>query len=128
MEHSNQIREFRLTNHGIDLLDVYVGAEGVLTGSARLSQETKDKAEQLSRQQEIIRKQYGLDRKREALEAQITLLRTEFDAESLEALKIISIEKRRNERFTEDKIKMAKSRKGDIDKKSSSTKNKKVAV
>ena len=53
MAHSNQIREFRLTNHGIELLDVYVGAEGVLTGSARLSQETKDDAEQLLRQQEI---------------------------------------------------------------------------
>ena len=36
MAHSNQIREFRLTNHGIELLDVYVGSEGVLTGSARL--------------------------------------------------------------------------------------------
>ena len=42
MAHSNQIREFRLTNNGIELLDVYVGADGVLTGSARLSQETKD--------------------------------------------------------------------------------------
>ena len=46
MAHSNQIREFKLTNHGIELLDVYVGPEGVLTGSARLSQETKDDAEQ----------------------------------------------------------------------------------
>jgi circadian clock protein KaiC len=43
MAHSNQIREFRLTDNGIELLDVYVGQEGVLTGSARLSQETKDR-------------------------------------------------------------------------------------
>ena len=50
MAHSNQIREFKLTNNGIELLDVYVGPEGVLTGSARLSQETKDEAEQLLRQ------------------------------------------------------------------------------
>ena len=28
MSHSNQIREFKLTDHGIELLDVYVGAEG----------------------------------------------------------------------------------------------------
>jgi circadian clock protein KaiC len=113
MAHSNQIREFRLTNHGIELLDVYVGADGVLTGSARLSQETKDDAEQLLRQQEIGSKQFGLERKREAMEAQIVVLRSEFEAEESEALKVIGIEKARNERFTQDKAKMAKSRKGD---------------
>jgi circadian clock protein KaiC len=114
MAHSNQIREFRLTDHGIELLDVYVGAEGVLTGSARLSQETKDEAEQLLRQQEIGSKQFGLERKREAMEAQIVVLRSEFEAEESEALKVIGIEKARNERFTQDKIKMGKSRRGDV--------------
>jgi circadian clock protein KaiC len=114
MAHSNQIREFRLTNRGIELLDVYVGADGVLTGSARLSQETKDDAEQLLRQQEIGSKQFGLERKREAMEAQIVVLRSEFEAEESEALKVIGIEKARNERFTQDKAKMAKSRKGDV--------------
>jgi circadian clock protein KaiC len=114
MANSNQIREFRLTNHGIELLDVYVGREGVLTGSARLSQETKDDAEQLLRQQEIGSKQFGLERKREAMEAQIVVLRSEFEAEESEALKVIGIEKARKERFTQDKAKMAKSRKGDV--------------
>ncbi|MGD1045142.1 MAG: circadian clock protein KaiC [Bacteroidota bacterium] len=114
MAHSNQIREFRLTDHGIELLDVYVGADGVLTGSARLSQETKDEAEQLLRQQEIGRKQFGLERKREAMEAQIVVLRSEFEAEESEALKVIGIEKTRNERFIEDKVKMAKSRRSDV--------------
>jgi circadian clock protein KaiC len=114
MEHSNQIREFMLTNHGIELLDVYVGPGGVLTGSARLSQETRDDAEQLQHQQEIVRKQFGLERKREAMEAQIVLLRSEFEAEESDALKVIGIEKARDERFTQDKAKMAKSRKGDV--------------
>jgi len=113
MAHSNQIREFKLTNHGIELLDVYVGSDGVLTGSARLSQETKDAAEQLLRQQEIGRKQFGLERKREAMEAQVMVLRSEFEAEESEALKVIGIEKARNERFSQDKVKMAQSRKGD---------------
>lgn len=117
MAHSNQIREFRLTNHGIELLDVYVGAAGVLTGSARLSQETNDDAEQLLRQQEIGSKQFGLERKRDAMEAQIVVLRSEFEAEESEALKAIGIEKARNERFTQDKIKMGKSRRGDVYKK-----------
>ena len=114
MAHSNQIREFRLTNQGIELLDVYVGADGVLTGSARLSQEAKDEAEQLLRQQEIGSKQFGLERKREAMEAQIVVLRSEFEAEESDALKVIGIEKARNERFTQDKVKMGMSRRGDV--------------
>jgi circadian clock protein KaiC len=128
MAHSNQIREFRLTNHGIELLDVYVGPEGVLTGSARLSQETKDDAEQLLRQQEIGSKQFGLERKREAMEAQIVVLRSEFEAEESEALKVIGIKKARNERFTQDKVKMAKSRRGDVSIKPTGTKKNKIKV
>ena len=114
MAHSNQIREFRLTNHGIEMLDVYVGADGVLTGSARLSQEAKDKAEQLLRQEEIGRNQFRLQRKREAMEAQVLVLRSEFEGEESEALKGIGIEKARIQRFTHDRAKMAKSRKGDV--------------
>jgi len=128
MAHSNQIREFRLTNHGIELLDVYVGAEGVLTGSARLSQETKDNAEQLLRQQEIGSKQFGLERKREAMEAQIVVLRSEFEAEESEALKVIGIEKARNDRFSQDKVKMAKSRRGDVFVKSTDKPKKRIRI
>jgi circadian clock protein KaiC len=128
MAHSNQIREFRLTNHGIELLDVYVGADGVLTGSARLSQETKDDAEQLLRQQEIGSKQFGLERKREAMEAQIVVLRSEFQAEESEALKVIGIEKARNERFTQDKVRMGMSRRGDVSIKTTGKSNKKINI
>ena len=115
MAHSNQIREFKLTDNGIELLDVYVGPEGVLTGSARLSQETKDEAVQLLRQQEIARKQFGIERKREAMEAQIVVLQSEFEAEKSEALKIIGIETALNERFSQDQAKMSKSRAGDVE-------------
>lgn len=115
MEHSNQIREFKLTSHGIDLLDVYVGPGGVLTGSARLSQESKDDAEQLQHRQEIVRQQISLERKRKAVEAQIALLRAEFDAEESQALKVIGIDEAKVERFTQDKARMAMSRKSDAD-------------
>ena len=125
MAHSNQIREFQLTDHGIELLDVYVGPEGVLTGSARLSQEMKDEAEQALRQQEIVRQKIRLERKREAMEAQITLLRSEFEAEEMEALKVIGIEKERDERFNQAKAKMAKSRKSDVEIKTKRTKKNK---
>jgi len=113
MAHSNQIREFLLTDNGVELRDVYVGPEGVLTGSARLSQEAKGDAELLLRQQEIGRKQFGLERKREAMEAQIAVIRAEFEAEKSESLAGIGIDKARIERFTQDQTKMAESREGD---------------
>jgi len=115
MAHSNQIREFKLTNNGIELLDVYVGPEGVLTGSARLTQEAKNRAVQLLRQQEIIRKKLEIERKQEVMEAQIAVLYSEFESQKSDALKIIGNETARNERFFEDKENMAKSRKGDIE-------------
>jgi circadian clock protein KaiC len=113
MAHSNQIREFKLTDHGIELLDVYVGPEGVLTGSARLSQEAKNNAEQILRQQEIERKQFGLELKRAATEAHILVLQSEFKAEESETLKIIEMEKAKTERFVQNQKKMAESRKAD---------------
>jgi len=52
MSHSNQIREFIFTDHGVELVDVYVGQDGVLSGSARIAQEAKEKSGQLLREQE----------------------------------------------------------------------------
>ena len=78
--HSNQLREFRLTEHGIDLLDVYVGPEGVLTGSSRSSMEAREQAAALARQQKAERSKRERARKREALEARIVALRKEFES------------------------------------------------
>ena len=113
MDHSNQIREFILTENGIELLDVYVGPEGVLTGSARLSQEAKNYEEQLLRQQEIERKRSGLELKRAATEANIVVLQSEFKAEEAETTKIIEMEKAKTGRFAQEQKKMAESRKAD---------------
>jgi circadian clock protein KaiC len=85
MAHSNQLREFLLTDHGIELQDVYQGPEGVLTGSARQSQEARERAEALLHRQEVEREQRNRARKREALEARITAMRKEFEAEDEEA-------------------------------------------
>ena len=93
MAHSNQIREFLLTDEGIDMLDVYAGPAGVLTGTARYSQVAKEKADKLMRDQEIERKQHDVERKRKAMDAQIAALRAEFEAEEEELDKIITQEK-----------------------------------
>lgn len=113
MAHSNQVREFMLTDNGIELLDVYVGRDGVLTGSARLSQEAKDYAEQAMRQQEINLKQTELEHKRLSVKAQVAVLRAQFDAEESEMQKIINMEKARTDLFKHDRSKMEKSRKAD---------------
>ncbi len=113
MEHSNQIREFRLTSQGIELLDVYIGSEGVLTGSARLAQEAKDLAAQSVLEEEVTRRQIALERKREAVEAQIVLLRSEFESEIAEALKVIGIDRAKQAHLAQDKARMTASRKGD---------------
>lgn len=110
MAHSNQIREFKLTNHGIELLDVYVGREGVLTGSARISQELKDDAQQSLRLEEIRRKQIELERRHAAMEARISLLRSEFQAEESETRKLADIDNPGNKRSTRDSARRVKSR------------------
>jgi circadian clock protein KaiC len=114
MPHSNQIREFRLTNQGIELLDVYVGADEVLTGSARLSQENRDDADRLRRQQEIARKRTSLERRREAMEAQIVVLRSEFEGARAEELDCIEIEEAVSKHLLRDRERMANSRSGDL--------------
>jgi circadian clock protein KaiC len=113
MKHSNQIREFLLTNQGVELLDVYVGPEGVLTGSARLAQEAKENATQVLRQQEIQRKQLDIERKRKAMEARIALLQAEFSSEEAEAQKIIAFEESATLRLIHDREDMARTRKAD---------------
>lgn len=89
MPHSNQIREFILTNRGAQLLDVYTGPAGVLAGTARMVQEKRDKAGALTVRLEIERKRRELASKREAMDAQIAALRAQFAAESAELETVI---------------------------------------
>lgn len=82
MEHSNQIREFLLTKNGLKLLDVYLGPEGVLTGSARVAQEGREKAEVTLRRQHLEGRKRELERKRQIFEARMTMLRAEFEVDA----------------------------------------------
>jgi len=108
--HSNQVREFVLTDHGIELVEVYLGAEGVVTGSARMTQAAKEKAAAQSGQENTERAQRELERKRRALEAQIAALRTQFDAETQELEKEISQQKQREQVLKNNRTQMAKLR------------------
>jgi circadian clock protein KaiC len=114
MAHSNQLREFLITEHGVDLLDVYVGPEGVLTGSSRLSQEAREKADALARRQEAERKERDHARKREVLEARIVALRKEFEVDEEEAATLGAEEVSREKIVAESRDAMGRSRRADL--------------
>ena len=113
MPHSNQIREFVFTEHGIELVDVYLGAEGVLTGTARAAQEAKETAADLLRRQDLERKERALEHRKKALEAKIAALRAEFETEKAEMEKDIIEQKHHEGVLEQDRAAMAKSRKAD---------------
>lgn len=110
MKHSNQVREFVITPRGIDLLDVYLGPSGVLTGSARLTQEAAERADKARRNLTMQKRIRDLARKRKALEAQMASLRADLEAEE-EELRLISEEDQIQTKLTaRDRAAMARSR------------------
>jgi circadian clock protein KaiC len=88
MAHSNQIREFLISDRGIDLVDAYIGVSGVLTGSARVAQGDLEKAAVLTSQQEAAQLKREVERKRAALERQISGLRSDYESEAVELRRI----------------------------------------
>lgn len=97
MEHSNQIREFRISRDGIQLQDVYVTDEGVLIGSAK-SQHLWQKGDEATAKAQAIRsKKAELERKRQLLEANIAVLQAQYEAEQSEFENFVT-----QQRFTEE--------------------------
>lgn len=113
MHHSNQIREFLLTDHGVKLVNVYLGPEGVLTGSARLSQEARDRNAAATRREELAALQRRLDRRRTAVDAQITSLRAELESEEEEIRKRLQLGMAQEEEQRMDRETMASARGAD---------------
>jgi circadian clock protein KaiC len=111
--HSNQVREFLLTRNGIELLDVYTGPGGAMTGALRAAQEAKERAQALELQQEIQRMQRELARERQALEARIALLRSEFEAREDNLERSISQAQSRKNVLAEERMEIARLRKAD---------------
>jgi circadian clock protein KaiC len=90
MAHSNQVREFLLTDRGIELADVYVGPQGVLTGSARSAQEAKEQSEAVERQEDLQQRRSNLARERASVEARVAVLWREFEDESNAVNRLLS--------------------------------------
>jgi circadian clock protein KaiC len=86
--HSNQVREFVLTDHGVELVDVYVGAGGIVTGSARLVQQAQERDAARLQSEELLRRRHELQRGIVEREAQLAVLQNELvvDRAELERL------------------------------------------
>ena len=95
MNHSKQLREYQLTQNGMHFIEAYVGPAGVLTGTARLAQEAKERESDLLRQQSTEKLRRELIRKREASERRIAELQADLSREEEEVETIIRQEEKR---------------------------------
>jgi circadian clock protein KaiC len=115
MAHSNQIREFRLTDHGIQLLDVYLGPDGVLTGSARLAQEAKVRADESERRENARHRHTEIQAERKALAAQIAAIEAKISLQDKELHALAARETEYVRRREKDQTAMALSRRADAE-------------
>jgi circadian clock protein KaiC len=111
--HSNQVREFLLTDHGVELIDAYIGSEGVLMGSARSTQLAREKAAAVEREQLNSRKQRELRRKQEIYEAKLQALKGQYESERDAILKELDEEQNRLRTAADQRREIARLRKAD---------------
>jgi len=112
--HSNQVREFRLTDHGVELVDTYVGSEGVLMGSARAAQAAREATAAVEREDARRRKQRELERKQELYEAQLVALRNQFESDRDQLLKELEEDQQRESIVASQRLEMARLRHADL--------------
>ncbi len=110
MAHSNQVREFRLTDQGIELIDVYLGTEGMLVGAAREARMIRDEAEAREREYQAQQRQRRMVQRRAAVRAQIDALTAELEAEEEELRRAAEREHNGEGRKARDEARMAASR------------------
>jgi circadian clock protein KaiC len=112
MAHSNQIREFLMTSQGIELADVYVGPQGVLTGSARQAREAQERADGAARLDDLEQRRGNLERRRETVEAETAALWRGFEDEAKVVERLLSdgssgVEDRAGQRAEQGRLRRA---------------------
>ena len=115
MAHSNQVREFVLSDQGIQLVDVYTGQGMVLTGSARLAQLAREQAEETLHHQELESERAGAEERRAAAAAQIAALRVQMRAAEEELKRLALAASLRERSTTRSQSELARSRRADTD-------------
>lgn len=114
MAHSNQVREFLLTNDGIELRDVYIGPGAVLAGSARLAQEARDQAEATSLREQAARDRRELLQKQAHAEAQLKALQFKKTALEEEIRSLEKCEQARLDKIAGNRQDMVRRRSADM--------------
>jgi circadian clock protein KaiC len=112
--HSNQLREFVLTDNGVQLIDVYKGSGGVLFGSARMAQEKQEVANRALRNEEIGRMQRELDRKKRVMENEVLMLQEKFAREEDEICILIEQDIAREDELNSSQNELAGLRKAEM--------------
>jgi circadian clock protein KaiC len=115
MEHSNQIREYLVTDNGIEIRDVNLGPSGgLLMGSSRAAQEAKETGEAVAQSKNMMQRKRELESKLKFLDAQITELNSEFEIQKEELDKLKSEDTLRKKTLEANKNEMARIRRADI--------------
>ena len=112
MKHSNQVREFVISDNGLDLVDVFLGPEGVLTGSARAAQQLLERTGVVLRDHAVTRKDREIERKKMVLEAKIESLKEEFASLQEELNKTFIEEELKKEVFEKNRQELSQIRDG----------------
>lgn len=112
MKHSNQVREFIIDDSGLRLVDVYLGPDGILTGSAREAQMLQEQTGEILYHHALSIKDREVLRKRRVLESKIESLRTEFESAEEELNKFYDEESIRKAALSDNRSKMIDKRTG----------------
>ncbi len=105
--HSNQVREFLLTDHGIELIEAYVGAAGVLVGAGRLAQEAAERDAEMQQADEMDRRRRELSAKVKEREAHLAAVQDQLDADRVELDRLDRGEQRRTDEAKANRLAMA---------------------
>jgi circadian clock protein KaiC len=111
LSHSNQVREFIMSEKGIKLVPPYLGESGALTGSARKNEEAKSRRAQMRRKADVSRAQQQIEQKRRRAKAQMEILQAELDADEIELKAMTQTEDEYQRQAENDRIEMENSRK-----------------
>jgi len=110
MPHSNQVREFLITSRGIKLVEPYLGAEGVMTGSARVNQEARERAEHEIAAEELKRNELSWAHQRKKIETQIEVLKAELRKEEATFKSQVDIGLLKNRQGEQRRVEMGRHR------------------
>ncbi|RYZ98179.1 MAG: hypothetical protein EOP47_19950 [Sphingobacteriaceae bacterium] len=113
------MREFVISDNGIDVVPVYLGPDGVLTGSAREAQQIEETTGAALRDHALSRKDREISRKRKVLESKISNLQAEFESAEEELNKIYLEEELKNQIAAKTKEDITRKRSGIEDDKQS---------